>query len=151
MRLIICLCATALLAVCASQLASADEPVAPATTPAAAEPPAEAKSTPATTAEAQPAATAAEAKPAVAPVKEKDEVTQSSIDRKVAEAKKEYMQVDKDGQTLYCKREPKLGTRLPQYLCLSEAELINRVRSNEDLVDRGRLPKPCSSGACSGS
>lgn len=148
MRLIVCLCATALLAVCASQLASADEPVAPTPTPAPAEPSAEATSTPATTAEATPPATAPEAKPAAAPAEK--EVTQSSIDRKVADAKKEYMEVEKDGQTLYCKRERKIGTRLPQYLCMTEAELINRVRSNEDMVDRGRLPKPCTSGRCSG-
>ena len=149
MRSIICLCAIALLAVSAIQVACADEPVAPATAPAAAEPAAGAQSTPATPAGAQTPATDTAAKPAAEPAKK--EVTQSSIDRKVAEAKKEYMEVEKDGQTLYCKREKKIGSRLPQYLCMNEAELINQVRTNEDTVDRGRLPKPCTSGACSGS
>jgi membrane-bound lytic murein transglycosylase B len=140
-RLIICLCATALLAACASQPASTGQSVAPAAPTAATAPSAEAKSAPATTAAAKPA-------PA-APVEEA--ISQSSIDQKVAEAKKEYATMEKDGQTYYCKREPKLGSRLPQYLCLTEAELINRVRTNEDAIDRARLPKPCSSGTCSGS
>jgi hypothetical protein len=110
----------------------------------------ESQPAPATAPEAKPVpATAGQQKTATKPAESED--TESSIDKKVAEAKKEYMQVQRDGQTQYCRKEPQLGSRLPKFLCLTEAQLIDRVRTNEDMQDRMRLPKPCTSGACSGS
>jgi hypothetical protein len=125
----------------------ADEPADAA---ASSKPAAAAQPTPATASDPKPAAATAGAQKSAADPTAADE-GKSSIDKKVAEAKKAYMVVQKDGQTQYCRKEPQIGSRLPKYLCLTEAQLIDQVRTNEDFQDRMRLPKPCTSGACSGS
>jgi len=153
-RLLISSCAAALVAVCASQTISAGPAEEPTSTAAPSQPAgkdepslgatSDANATPAPAGEAKPATKTVEAEP-----------TKSSIDRKLAEAKKERSVLEKDGETLYCKKEKMIGSRLPKWLCMTEAQLADQIRTNEAMQDRGRLPKPCAgavgSTACQGS
>jgi hypothetical protein len=146
---------TALVTLCASHSISAG-PAEEATTAAA-------QSQPASTAEPSQAAKsdanvtpapATEAKPATKSVEAG--ATKSSIDKKLAEAKKQRTVMEKDGQTYYCKKEKMIGSRLPEWLCMTESQLENEIRTNQAMQDRGRLPKPCAGGigtgtVCSGS
>ncbi len=99
-------CAAALITACASQPPAATAPAAQAPAPATA-----AASAPATT--------------------EAD--TASAMEKKFQEAARSYKTVQKDGKTMYCKRERVIGSTIPTMQCLTETQLRNQVEQTEEL------------------
>jgi uncharacterized lipoprotein len=80
------------------------------------------------------------------------------LEKKFQEAAKGYKVVQRDGRTLYCKREKVLGSTIPTMQCLSEAQLRLQVESMEELRGRMRSSAKCTlgrdgggGGACGGS
>ena len=118
MRISLIVCLIALLGACASELAK--QPAPAASTTAASAPGAAAK-------------TPAQSDP------------EESLEEQVAKAAAAYKKVEKEGQTLYCRKEAMLGSRLPVEHCLTEGELTEQVRSAVALRDRMRVPRgsPC--------
>lgn len=117
----------ALLAACASQPAASD-----------AQPPA-----------APPAVTAAAAQESAAKT-ESD--TAATLEKKFQEAARGYKVVERDGKTLYCKREKVIGSTIPTLQCLTESQLRNQVENMEEMRDRMRSSSKCTLGrGCSGS
>lgn len=113
---------SALLAACA-----AEPPAAAAPVPAAAPPPA-------------PAAATAEAD------------TAASLEKKFQEAARSYKVVQKDGKTLYCKREKLISSTIPTLQCITEAQLRNQVENTDELRQRmrNRAGGCVQTGGCSG-
>ena len=123
----------ALLAGCATS--TSETPKAPAAAPAAAPAkvatsPAPAPSTGASTAEDEAAA---------------------SLEKKFRDAARGYKVVQKDGQTLYCKREKLIGTTIPSMRCITEAQLRNEVETMDEVRNKMRSGAKCTLGpGCSG-
>jgi hypothetical protein len=115
----------ALLAACASQPASAPAP-APASSPPA-------------SATKAPDSAASEAD------------TASAMEKRFQEAARSYKTVQKDGKTMYCKREKLIGTTIPTMNCISEAELRNQVENMEEYRQRARNSSRCTHGAGCGA
>jgi hypothetical protein len=115
----------ALLTACASQ---------PASPPAAS-----ASTTPAAAASNAPSSAAAE----------KD--TASAMEKRFQDAARSYKTVQRDGKTLYCKREKRIGTTIPTMNCLTEAELRTQVETMEDYRNRARNSSRCTHGAGCGA
>jgi hypothetical protein len=114
----------ALLAACASQPASA---------------PAPASSPPASTGTKAPDSAATEAD------------TASAMEKRFQDAARSYKTVQKDGKTMYCKREKLIGTTIPTMNCISEAELRNQVENMEEYRQRARNSSRCTHGAGCGA
>jgi hypothetical protein len=131
----------AVLAACATQSAAPQVPAAPQApaAPVAAAPPAAAMApTPATP-------------PADSAAAESD--TATSMEKKFREAAKSYKVVQRDGKTMYCKRERVIGTTIPTMQCMTEAQLRNQVESTEELkrrMRRGGGPCVQTGGGCAG-
>ena len=132
MRNLISTCAVAFAIVCATQSIHAAEPAA-------------APAQPAPSASPAPAVDAAPAEPAAAAEPATEQDTTSPEFQRVA---KQYRQVEKEGQLLYCRNEKRLGTRLAAPVCLTEAQLWERVHKAEDVRDNMRTPRTgvCGSG-----
>ena len=63
-----------------------------------------------------------------------------------------YNSVEKDGKTLYCKREKVLGSTIPTMQCLTESQLRLQVEQMEDLRERMRSNGRCTLGSgCGGN
>ena len=122
--------AAAMLAACASQ---------PAEQPAAA---------PAAKASTAPAAAAVAADPA----RSTEGDTAASMEKKFQDAARSYKTVQKDGKTMYCKRERVIGSTIPTMQCLTETQLRNQVEATEELKNRMRRGGgPCvQTGGCAG-
>jgi len=79
------------------------------------------------------------------------------LEKKFQEAAKGYKVVQRDGKTLYCRREKVLGSTIPTMQCLSEAQLRLEVENMEELRGRMRSSAKCTlgrdgaSGGCGGS
>src|SRR5690349_14739102 len=73
------------------------------------------------------------------------------LEKKFQEAAKGYNVVQKDGKTLYCKREKVLGSTIPTMQCLSEAQLRLQVENMEELRGRMRSSAKCTLGRDGGS
>jgi hypothetical protein len=106
--------------------------------------------TPATSA---PAAAPAPTAPAVAaaPVSPADEArteadAAAQLEKKFQEAAKGYKVVQKDGKTLYCKKEKVIGSTIPTLQCMSEAQLRLQVEQMDDLRQRMRNGARCTLG-----
>jgi hypothetical protein len=118
----------ALLAACASQPAATEATAAKAPAPVA----------------------AAAAKPEPAAQTESD--TAAAFEKKFQDAARGYKVVERDGKTLYCKREKVIGSTIPTMQCLTESQLRNQVENMEDLRERMRSNAKCTlSRGCSGS
>jgi hypothetical protein len=115
-----------LLAACASNPASAPQPAAQA-----------------------PAAPATAAKPAPGSSPEAD--TASLTEKKFQEAARSYRQVQKDGKTLYCKKEKPMGSTIPKNICITESQLRLEVEQMEDTRQRMRNSSRCTTGAGCGA
>jgi hypothetical protein len=117
---------SALLVACATQPAASTAPAASAPAPAA--PPA---SSAAATTEAD---------------------TAAGLEKKFQEAARGYKVVQKDGKTLYCKRERVIGSTIPTLQCITEAQLRNQIENTEELRQRmRRAPGGCvQTGGCTG-
>jgi hypothetical protein len=121
----------ALLAGCATSSTPEAPKAAPAAAPAkVATTPAPAPSTGASTAEDEAAA---------------------SLEKKFRDAARGYKVVQKDGQTLYCKREKLIGTTIPSMRCITEAQLRNEVETMDEVRNKMRSGAKCTLGpGCSG-
>jgi hypothetical protein len=103
-----------------------------------------ASSTVAKPAPAQPAAPANSAATA-------EGVVASALEKKFQEAARSYKMVERDGKTLYCKREKVMGSTIPTMQCLTETQLRNQVESTEELKRRMNRSGGCvQTGGCSG-
>jgi len=109
---------------CASDPAAQKTPAAPVATPAPAA--------------ATPVSAAAEARP------EADAA--AALEKKFQEAAKGYKVVQKDGKTLYCKKERVIGSTIPTLQCMSEAQLRLQVEQMDDLRQRMRNSSRCTLG-----
>jgi hypothetical protein len=121
--------AAAVLAACAAQPAAQSTP-APAVASASAGAPAS----------AQPASAATEAD------------TASAMEKKFQEVARTYKTVQRDGKTLYCKREKVIGSTIPTMQCYTETQLRNQIEATEELKKRMRRGGgPCvQTGGCAG-
>jgi hypothetical protein len=93
-------------------------------------------------------ASAAEAKPA--PSTERD--TASAMEQKFQETARSYKTVQRDGKTMYCKREKVIGSTIPTMQCYTETQLRNQIEATEELKKRMRRGGgPCvQTGGCAG-
>jgi hypothetical protein len=108
-------------------------------------------SQPASQAPAAPAQAASA--PASAPASAATEAdTASAMEKKFQEVARSYKTVQKDGKTMYCKREKVIGTTIPTMQCYTEAQLRNQVEATEELKKRMRRGGgPCvQTGGCAG-
>jgi hypothetical protein len=127
----------ALLAACATQPAAPQVPAAPPTAAAhAAAPAAAIAPTP-----AAPAANAA--------ATESD--TAAAMEKKFRDADRSYKVVQRDGKTLYCKRERVIGTTIPTMQCLTESQLRNQVETMDEMRGRMRSNGKCTLGVGCGA
>lgn len=74
----------------------------------------------------------------------------AKLDAELAEAARGYSRVNRDGKTLYCRRERPSGSNIATSVCVTEAELRDRVEAtkkfNQDTMQQGRR---CTDGpAC---
>jgi hypothetical protein len=74
----------------------------------------------------------------------------STTDAEFAEAARGYTRVSRDGKTLYCRRERPSGSNISTSVCVTEAELRERIEAtkkfNQDTMQQGRR---CTQGpAC---
>ena len=77
--------------------------------------------------------------------------TPSAMEKRFQDAARGYKVVQKDGKTLYCKREKKIGTTIPTMNCMTEAQLRNQVETMEEYRNRARNSARCTHGAgCAG-
>jgi hypothetical protein len=87
-----------------------------------------------------------------------DAANSQRLEKKFQEAARGYRVVQKEGRTLYCKRERVLGSTIPTLQCLSEAQLRLQVENMEELRGRMRSGAKCTlgrdgggGGGCGGS
>jgi hypothetical protein len=78
--------------------------------------------------------------------------TAAGLEKKFQDAARGYKVVQKDGKTLYCKREKVMGSTIPTLQCITEAQLRNQVENTDELRQRmRRAPGGCvQTGGCSG-
>lgn len=122
---------TVIIAACATEpAASSAAPASVAATPAAA---------------AVPAAT-----PSDAAAAETEAAT--GMEKKFRDAARSYKIVQRDGKTMYCKREKLISSTIPTMQCLTEAQLRLQVENTEELKRRmNRGGGPCvQTGGCGG-
>jgi len=135
MRTVLLAAGVSLLAACASQPADVPASSAPVSAPDSA------PAAPATSA-APVAAAAAAASPEAKP--EADAA--SLAEKKFQEAARSYRMVEKDGQTMYCKKEKPMGSTIPRMQCITESQLRLQVEQMDDLRDRMRNSSRCVRG-----
>jgi len=102
------------------------------------------------------AAPAPAAKPVAAAVAATPEATTeagaaTALDKKFQEAARSYRQVEKDGKTLYCKKEKPVNSTIPKTTCMTESELRVEVERMDDMRQRMRNQGRCTTGAGCGS
>ena len=124
-----------LVAACASQPASQPAPAA-APAPAATAAPA--------------AAPAAAAVPASAEAKPEADAA-AALEKKFQDAARSYRAVQKDGQTMYCKKEKPVNSTIPRVQCITESQLRLQVEQMEQTRDRLRNSSRCTLGSGCGA
>lgn len=96
---------------------------------------------PAPAAAATPAASAAES--------EAD--TAAKLEKKFQEAARSYKVVQKDGKTMYCKREKQINSTIPTLNCITEAQLRIQVENTDEMRQRMRnRASGCQQGCAGG-
>ena len=134
-RTVLLAAGVSLLAACASQPADAPASSAPVSAPDSA------PAAPATSAAPVAAAAAAESPEA------KPEADAASLaEKKFQEAARSYRMVQKDGKTMYCKKEKPINSTIPRMQCISESELRLQVEQMDELRDRMRNSSRCVRG-----
>lgn len=79
------------------------------------------------------------------------------LEQRFQEAARSYRRVEKDGRTLYCRREKVIGSTIPTTQCLSEEGLRLQVEYDQQMRERMRTGARCSMGhrggvdGCAGS
>jgi hypothetical protein len=95
----------------------------------------------------------AAAVPASAPQAKASETdTANAMEKKFQETVRSYKTVQRDGKTLYCKREKVIGSTIPTMQCYTESQLRNHVEATEEIKKRMRRGGgPCvQTGGCQG-
>jgi Skp family chaperone for outer membrane proteins len=102
---------------------------------------------------AAPAAAPAAASQAAAPVGAPSEAEAATqLEKKFQEAARSYKVVEKNGKTMYCKKEKVIGSTIPTMQCLSEAQLRLQVEQMDQMRDRMRnTGGRCTAGVGCGS
>jgi hypothetical protein len=72
----------------------------------------------------------------VAAASEAEAATQ--LEKKFQEAARSYKVVEKNGKTMYCKKEKVIGSTIPTLQCLSESQLRLQVEQMDQMRDRMR-------------
>jgi hypothetical protein len=72
-------------------------------------------------------------------------------EKKFQEAARSYKQVQRDGQTMYCKKEKPMGSTIPRLQCISESQLRVEVEQMEETRQRMRNNSRCTTGAGCGA
>jgi Skp family chaperone for outer membrane proteins len=96
---------------------------------------------PDSTSTAAPAQAAAPAQPAQAEAE-----VATNLEKKFQDAAKSYKVVQKDGKTMYCKREKVIGSTLPTLVCMTEAQLRNQIETTEEQRKNMRNSAKCTMG-----
>jgi len=78
--------------------------------------------------------------------------TAAGLEKRFQEAARSYKVVQKDGKTLYCKREKVMGSTIPTLQCITEAQLRNQVENTDELRQRmrNRAGGCVQTGGCTG-
>jgi hypothetical protein len=75
----------------------------------------------------------------------------SQLEKKFQEAAKGYKIVQRDGKTMYCKKDKVIGSTIPTLQCITEAQLRLQVEQMDDLRQRMRGGARCTLGSgCGG-
>jgi hypothetical protein len=122
-----------LVAACASQPASQPAPEA------------------APAAKAAPAASAAPAAAAASPEAKPEADAAAALEKKFQEAARSYRAVQKDGKTMYCKKERPVNSTIPRVQCITESQLRLQVEQMEQTRDRLRNSSRCTMGSGCGA
>jgi hypothetical protein len=77
--------------------------------------------------------------------------TASAMEKRFQDAARSYKTVQKDGKTLYCKREKLIGTTIPTMNCITESQLRNQVENMEEYRNRARNAAKCTHGTGCGA
>jgi hypothetical protein len=77
--------------------------------------------------------------------------TATALEKRFQEAARSYKTVQKDGKTLYCKREKVIGSTIPTMNCITEAQLRNEVENMEEYRSRSRNSSRCTHGVGCGA
>ena len=128
-------------AIASAAYAADPAPAAAASPPAAAAP--ETAATPA----ACPSPAAAAAPAAAATPEAKAEADAAShLEKKFKEAARSYRAVQKNGETMYCKKEKPIGSTIPRMQCITEGQLRLQVEQMDELRERMRNSSRCTLG-----
>ena len=133
----------------ASAAFAADPPAPPASPAAAPAVQPAVNATPADAATPAPAATSAPAAtPATAatPEAKAESDAASNLEKKFQEAARSYRKVEKNGETMYCKKEKPINSTIPRLQCITESQLRLQVEQMDDLRDRMRNSSRCTLG-----
>ena len=78
--------------------------------------------------------------------------TANAMEKKFQDAARSYKTVQRDGKTMYCKREKVIGSTIPTMQCYTESQLRNHLEATEEIKKRMRRGGgPCvQTGGCSG-
>ena len=90
-----------------------------------------------------PAATSA---PAATPEAKAESDAASNLEKKFQEAARSYRKVEKNGETMYCKKEKPINSTIPRLQCITESQLRLQVEQMDDLRDRMRNSSRCTLG-----
>ena len=78
--------------------------------------------------------------------------TAQGLEKKFQDAARSYKQVQKDGKTMYCKREKVMGSTIPTLQCITESQLRQQVENTDELRQRmrNRAGGCVQTGGCTG-
>lgn len=72
-------------------------------------------------------------------------------EKKFQDAARAYRKVEKDGKTMYCKKEKPINSTIPRLQCITESQLRLEVEQMDEMRDRMRNSGRCTRGAgCGG-
>jgi len=99
---------------------------------------------------AAPAPAAAATQTAATSAAESEADTAAKLEKKFQEAARSYKIVQKDGKTMYCKREKQINSTIPTLNCITEAQLRIQVENTDEMRQRMRNRAGCSTAGCGG-
>ena len=76
--------------------------------------------------------------------------TAAGLEKRFQEAARSYKVVQKEGKTLYCKREKVIGSTIPTLQCISEAQLRTQVENTDEIQQKMRNRAGCAQLGCGG-
>jgi len=78
--------------------------------------------------------------------------TAAGLEKKFQDAARSYKVVEKDGKTMYCKREKVMGSTIPTMQCITETQLRNQVENTDEIKNRmrNRAGGCVQTGGCTG-